>query len=143
MDDLLVIILTLVFAVAGIFGQMKKKQAENREGNKAQPQPENLQEESDNFWDFLEPESQQNYREQEPVAEPKQQKQPIQTVAEKPVVKKPKYQFKAENEGTSIYAHDLTSDNKPEEKKVRTTSKDRFSLKKAVIYSEILNRKYT
>ena len=142
MDDLIVIILTLVFAAAGIFGQMKKKQAQNQAGDQPEPQPENFNEESDDFWDFLEPESNQNYMEQVPVAEPPKQKQQVQTVAEETVQKKPKYQFKAENEGTSIYENDLTSETKAETK-ARSKRKDRFSLKKAVIYSEILNRKYT
>ena len=142
MDDLIVIILTLVFAVAGIFGQMKKKQAQNQAGNQTEPQPETESDDSDNFWDFLEPESQPNYMQQAPVPEPPKEKQPVQTVAKQPVRKKPEYQFKAENEGTSIYANDLTSDTKSV-RKVSKKRTDRFSLKKAVIYSEILNRKYT
>jgi hypothetical protein len=142
MDDLIVIILTLIFAAAGIFGQMKKKQAASQKEPQPEPQPEIESEDSDNFWDFLEPESNKNYMEQAPVPEPAKQKQPVQTVAEEPVQKKPKYQFNAENEGTSIYANDLTSDAKAV-KKARKRRKDRFSLKKEVIYSEILNRKYS
>ena len=141
MDDLIVIILTLIFAVAGIFGQMKKKQAQNQAGDQPDTQPENFNKESDNFWDFLEPESNQNFTEQAPVPEPPKQKQPVQTVAEEPVQKKPEYQFKAENEGVSIYDNDLTSDTNTVTN-VRKKRKDRFPLKKAVIYSEILNRKY-
>lgn len=143
MDDLIVIILTLIFAVAGIFGQMKKKQAQNQAGDQGGPQPETESNDPDNFWDFLEPESNQNYREQGPIPAPSpKQKQPVQTVAEEPVQKKPKYQFKAENEGASIYENDLTSDTNTITN-VRKKRKDRFPLKKAVIYSEILNRKYS
>jgi hypothetical protein len=142
MDDLIVIILTLIFAAAGIFGQMKKKQAQNQADGQPESQPENFNDETDNFWDFLEPESNNNYMEQEPVTEPAKQKQPVQTVAEEPIQKKTKYQFKAENEGTSIYENDLTSDTKTV-KKVSKKRADQFSLKKAVIYSEILNRKYS
>jgi len=142
MDDLVVIILTLIFAAAGIFGQMKKKQAANRNENQPEPQPEAESGESDNFWDFLDPEPQKNYMEQAPVVESEEQKQQVQPVAKEPVVKKPRYQFQPKNEGNSIYANDLTSDNKVDEN-AGQNSKDRFSLKKAVIYSEILNRKYT
>jgi hypothetical protein len=140
MDDLIVIILTLVFAAAGIFGQMKKKQEAAKNGN--QPQPENQAEEPNDFWDFLNEESKQFYRKEEQVKEPRTQKQPVPEVSEQPAAQKPKYQFKAENEGVSVYADDLTSDSKTGMQE-RKTSKDRFSLKKAVIYSEILKRKYT
>ena len=143
MDDLIVIILTLVFAAVGIFGQMKKKQAERRAAGQPEPQPEAESETVDNFWDFLEPESQNNqYMEQAPVAQPKKQGQPVQAVTKEPAVKKTEYQFKTKNEETSIYKNDLTSNNN-EERKNKMNSKNRFSLKKAVIYSEILNRKYT
>ena len=141
MDDLIVIILTLVFAAAGIFGQMKKKQAANKAGNQPEPQTEPETEDSGNFWDFLDADPE--YMEQAPAQEPRQQKPPAQPVAEKPVEKKkPAYKFSAENEGNSIYKHDLTSDGNVEKTK-KSSPRDRFSLKKAVIYKEILNRKYT
>lgn len=142
MDDLLVIILTLVFAAIGIFGQMKKKQAANQRGPQPEPQPESELDEPESFWDFLDPESQRNTMQQAPVQVMEEQKQPVETVADKPAPKKAEYQFEPENEGASIYAHDLTSD-KNKEQEEKKTPKDRFSLKKAVIYSEILNRKYT
>lgn len=141
MDDIIVIILTLVFAVAGIFGQMKKKRAANQAEDQPNPRPELEAEESGNFWDFLdaEPES----MEQAPVPDSQQQRQSAQPVVEKTAEKeKPAYKFGAEKEGASIYAHDLTSDEKTEKAR-KTSPGDRFSLKKAVIYNEILNRKYT
>ena len=49
MDDLIIIILTLIFAAAGVFGQLKKKAAEKEKGV-----PEKEPETPDNFWDFLE-----------------------------------------------------------------------------------------
>lgn len=142
MDDLIVIILTLVFAVAGIFGQMKKKQAEKQTGGQPEPQPEAQPEDADNFWDFLEPESRENYMEQAPVAEPQKKKKFVQTVAEEPAVKKTEAKVQPKNAGTPVYSNDLTSDGKTDRKN-KSTGKRHFPLKKAVIYSEILNRKYT
>lgn len=137
MDDLLVIILTLVFAVVGAIGQINKK----KQNQKAKPDNEN----KNNFWNFLDDEQVMNenqtenikqqefYTEPEPVAKPEEKQYT------------PKYQFKAENEGTSIYKNDLTSGSgeiyQKDKKEPRKRKRD-FSLRKAVIYSEILNRKY-
>ena len=49
MDDIIVLILTLIFIVAGIFGQMKKRQAVPA------PESENRGAE-DNFWELLDEE---------------------------------------------------------------------------------------
>lgn len=141
MDDLIVIILTLVFAAAGIFGQMKKKQAAGKAENQPEPRPGAETEEPGNFWDFLDAEPE--YKEQAPVAETPRHEQQVQSVEKEPVArKKTKSQFFAENENSSIYSSDLTSNGKAEKTK-KHSSEDRFPLRKAVIYSEILNRKYT
>lgn len=141
MDDLIVIILTLVFAAAGIFGQMKKKKAAGQVENQPEPRPETEQEEPGNFWDFLDAEPE--YMKQAPVAETHQQEQRMQAAEKQPVAeKKPAPEIIAENEDSSIYSNDLTSDGEAKKTK-RFSSKDRFPLRKAVIYSEILNRKYT
>ena len=141
MDDLIVIILTLVFAAAGIFGQMKKKQAANKAGNQPEPRSGAEPEEPGNFWDFLDADPE--YMEQVPVAENRQQEPQVQSAKkEHAAKKKPTPKIFAENENNSIYSNDLTSDGKAEKTK-KLSSKDRFPLRKAVIYSEILNRKYT
>ncbi|MFW5822486.1 MAG: hypothetical protein ACOCU7_03775 [Tangfeifania sp.] len=141
MDDLIVIILTLVFAAAGIFGQMKKKQAAGQAENQPEPPADSEPEGPGNFWDFLDAEPE--YMQQAPVAGTPQQEQQVQAAEKKPVaVKKPVPKIIAENEDSSIYSNDLTSDGKVEKTK-KDFSKERFPLRKAVIYSEILNRKYT
>lgn len=141
MDDLIVIILTLIFVVVGIFGQMKKKKAAGQAENQPEPQAESEPEEPGNFWDFLDAEPE--YMEQAPVAETREQEARVQPVDKEPVAKKkPIPEIFAENKDSSIYSSDLTSDEEAEKTK-KFSSKDRFPLRKAVIYSEILNRKYT
>jgi len=142
MDDLIVILLTLVFVVAGIFGQMKKKKSEKQGDQELETQPEEQAGDVDDFWDFLEPESQPNHARQKYDKETEQQKQPLQVMAEESAKKQPEHKFNPENEGSLIYGQDLTSDKKVK-KQNKYSPRDRFSLKKAVIYSEILNRKYT
>lgn len=129
MDDIIILILTLIFIVAGIFGQMKKKpETPNTE---MAPPPES----DDNFWNlleddekFTEPERQVNVE-----AEP-----PAREVAPSP----PQYKFKTDKEAPTVQQKNK---NKTETKTrlKKPTKKKAFSLKEAVIYSEILNRKYT
>jgi hypothetical protein len=137
MDDLLVIILTLIFAAAGIFGQSKKKKAQQANQPVPQPQPE----EHDSFWDFLEEESPKP-RESNIEAQPEQAyRQPQRNTTEE---KKPEpvQNVQPAQKKSSIYSTDLTGKNETENQR-KSKLKNRFSLRKAVIYSEILNRKYT
>jgi len=100
MDDLLVIILTLVVALVGFL--RKKKQKENQ------------------------------------APQPQQAKQPADFTPEK----QPVYRFQVQEEGVS----DIPDEEKkavPEKRKKVKICGEEFSLRKAVIYSEILNRKYT
>lgn len=128
MDDLIVIILTLIIAGVGALGQLKKKK-------QAEPNME-PQEGTDSFWNLLDDET-----------EPVEQTEIINHQVEKEVVEPVKaqdsqlYQFKAKQEGESV----IEEDEKIEIKKPKLKSKlkEDFSLRKAVIYSEILNRKYT
>ena len=134
MDDLIIIILTLIIAVAGTIGQIKKKK---------QVQPEVDEAENDtsgNIWSFIddivEPPTQKDYKtEYEEVEDlPKEKAEPED------------YSFSAEKEGQRsaeniVSLKDEIRENVKGEKKEKIS--DTFSLKKAVIYSEILNRKYT
>lgn len=138
MDDLIVIILTLIIAVVGVIGQIKKKK---------QPQPEseeNQQKTTDDFWDFLDDLGSENPQNNIAPVETEAEIEP-ESIQEK-VIEQPKYTFRARNKGqNSIFDKDYIKDeikdqaNEKEEEKISDT----FSLRKAVIYSEILNRKYT
>jgi len=127
MDDLIVVILTLAVAGIGILGQFKKKK--QQAAGKSQPkQPES-------FWDLIQgetespaqEESSEYYEEEdmEPVVSPITSHQKINTASKKPSVKKDAYGKKSNR------------------KKVKSKTMEGFSLRKAVIYSEIINRKYT
>lgn len=132
MDDLIVLILTLLVAVAGAVGQIKKKKANNRP-SVGQPQKR------DNFWDLLD----------EQVELPILQTE-LSDVSDIPgedtnVSKEQhNYEFSAKDEGGSV----IPAKNREPIEEVTTAPEqnrltaDKFSLRKAVIYSEILNRKY-
>ncbi|RIH63827.1 hypothetical protein D1164_18000 [Mariniphaga sediminis] len=130
MDDIIVLILTLIFIVAGIFGQKRKRQQalqETESGN--QPQ-------KDDFWDLLDGDRKDpEWTEFNPGER--------EEVKEEVPFKEEKYHFKPENEGAGIYVNNTTGkdrrNTKPAHKKIR---KKKFPLKEAVIYSEILQRKY-
>lgn len=127
MDDIIVLILTLIFIVAGIFGQMKKRQAAN------QPQPES-QPKEDDFWELL----------KEGWDETGKQVEKTQTAGEnfkKVPVQQKEYQFKAENEGERLIKESSVKSMRNFDRR-KETKKNKFPLKEAVIYSEILNRKY-
>lgn len=123
MDDVIVIILTLIFIVASIFGQKKKRQ----------PLPEAEQQSTgENFWDMLDEE----WNEMKTANKPQQQK-PVQK-QETNMPGSTSYAFRPEDEGPKFVA--------PTPEKPATTvpiaKKKKFPLREAVIYSEILNRKY-
>ncbi len=136
MDDSIVIILTLIIAGIGFFGKLKKKKPV-QSGSQNPTPPED-------FWDLIQgdqnlqnsttnPElfDEMEYAEEnEPVIEPQ-----LKTTTPSA------YQFTQENEGAS----DIPDNLKQEGKKPQLKSKLRknFSLREAVIYSEILNRKYS
>lgn len=126
MDDIIVIILTLIFIVASIFGQKKKRS----------PLPETETEplpKEDNFWDMLG----QQWDETKQADSAPQQKQFEQQ--ESVNLEPQHYTFNPEKEG----AKTVTQKSKETKKAVTKIKKKKFPLREAVIYSEILNRKYT
>ena len=127
MDDLVVIILTLLVATIGIISQSKKRQAANK-----QPQPGKTPQ---NFWDLLQSQVEAEQQHYEPELEFEQEDEPVDSV---PII--PQYKFETENEGTSDIKEKMNQEISVEEK--LKSKKEKFPLKKAVIYSEILNRKY-
>jgi hypothetical protein len=126
MDDLIVIILTLVLIIASSLGQFKKKRSgENKVNN-------NIPDNSDDNW-LLPGEDEAEVIKEKPIVtytgQDNIQKESMQS-----------YQFK-----------DVYTSVKPERQtiqeiqnhSVKKVKKIKFSLRKAVIYNEILNRKYT
>ena len=129
MDDLIVLILTLIIFVAGAIGQIKKKKPPVSDAGKNQ--------QTDNFWDLLEQET-EIFRDQ-PV-QPEREIQPVVYQEKYESTEPENYEFTPVNEGGSVLAVEKNT-----EKKIPVRErllKEGFSLKKAVVYSEILNRKY-
>jgi hypothetical protein len=127
MDDIIVLILTLIFIIAGVFGQMKKRQtAANAE---SESDPSIAKPGNGNFWEHLHDDWDEP--EQEKVAPVYQKLQNIEH----------DYLFKAEDEGKRIFTRN-TKISEPLQVDKRASKGIKFSLKKAVIYSEILHRKY-
>ena len=138
MDDLIVIILTLIVAAAGALGQLKKKKQATApvesDGEPAQPE---------SFWDLFKEDSGQQQHVEKQEYEEYDNEQNEEQVASKVVVKteKPKYHFAQQNEGKSVVKDKLPV--KVKRLKLKSGIRNDFSLRKAVIYSEILNRKYS
>ena len=133
MDDLVVLILTLIIVVLGAIGQFKKKKPE-------QPN-ESQNNSSEDFWDMLTEENE--FVPQQPKVTPE-----VKQVQPDPVAPKSRsYTFSAKNEGISdlTKTDDLTKQPMQVYKEEETdkTNTEKFSLRKAIIYSEIINRKYT
>ncbi len=121
MDDLIVIILTLIIAVVGVLGQIKKK--------KQIPAGTDGEETKENIWDLIQGEI------NKPVQTPN-----VDLIEDGNERVEPQlYQFEAKSE-------DLSTTQKESEETISEKSdkpeKEKFSLRKAVIYSEILNTKY-
>jgi hypothetical protein len=126
MDDLIVVILTLIFAGIGAYGQINKKKK-----LAVEPEKSKIQED---FWDLF---NQNTFFENQTKKTP----QPTEVFVEEtgPAINEQGYSFKAADEGGSMIEAD-----KQELKRIVRKSglKENFSLKQAVIYNEILNRKY-
>lgn len=127
MDDFLVIILTLVIVGVGALGQLKKKK-------QAAANPLKVKQAND-FWDLLGQEPAIPDKREEPDFIEVDKPQTVQNFDISP------NQFNAENEGNT----GLNGGKTKKTVKLKTHQKvvKGFSLRKAVIYSEILNRKYT
>ena len=124
MEDIIVLILTLIFIAASIFGQVKKRQQQTKEHD--EPASAN-----DSFWKTL---GLDVDKEEEHEAEIEH--------------------FQPEKEGGRVdrfhtdaggMRREFSNRKKPSPPLAVTTfskKKSQFPLKKAIIYSEILNRKY-
>lgn len=126
MDDIIVIILTLIFIVASIFGQKKKRPP--IPATETEPLPA-----EDYFRDLLEKQLDDTRQSgATPQQKPERQHSAANTEPQH-------YTFQAEKEGARTAAE------KPEKPKKNflKVKKKKFPLREAVIYSEILNRKYT
>jgi len=127
MDDLVVIILTLLIAGAGVIGQLKKKKQPNSTAPAENQTPEDI-------WSLFRQE----------VFAPNLNAQPeylnVEQEESEPYENEQNYEFEAKNEGGILINNELKT--KPVASDLITKKKERFPLRKAVIYSEILNRKY-
>ncbi len=126
MDDLVVIILTLIVAGVGALSQLKKKK--QAAGNAGQHQK------SPDFWGLLEDKIESAGQEDNSEYYEEEQMEPVAAVE----ISLNKLKKKRDNR--SVVANNLVKEmNRP---KLKSKLKEDFSLRKAVIYSEILNRKY-
>ena len=127
MDDLIVVILTLAVAGIGILGQLKKKK-QAAAGTNQPKQP-------DSFWDLIKGGAEFPVQEEEIESYEEEDAEPI-------ISPEPAYQ-KINSNPKKISKKDAYAIKKSTGKKVRSKTLEGFSLRKAVVYSEILNRKYT
>jgi len=126
MDDLVVIILTLLIAGAGVIGQLKKKKQITGTGEE--------QKNKSDIWGLL----REEFLPQEPKAEPEYTG--VEQEEFEPFENEQGYKFEPKNEGGKLIENNLKTTPEPKIKEAKL--KEEFSLRKAVIYSEILNRKY-
>lgn len=126
MDDLIVVILTLLIAGAGAIGQMKKKKQLPVETEEPKT-PENI-------WELLRGETFTQKPYNAPVFDE------IEKEESDPYINEQGYKFEAKNEG-GLLVNTETKVQSPDVK-ITTKNKAKFPLRKAIIYSEILNRKY-
>lgn len=129
MDDIIVIILTLIVALFGIISNKKKKNATQAAATETTNEPSD-------FWDMI---MDGGNKVQEANIPEYVEPEPEVEEMEEPVIK-PKYQFSSSNERRSDIKDELKK--VVVQKKKVTIDGEKFSLKKAVIYNEILNRKY-
>lgn len=131
MDDLIVIILTLIVLVAGAFGQTKKKKQQLPVAGQSQKPGD--------FWDLFD---------EKPQPQISSSVFPVTTESEEdnPTGREEKhdYGFSSQDEGGTIFSTGKTIVEPVRETKHPQSrfTFDKFSLRDAVVYSEILNRKY-
>ncbi|KAF0237546.1 MAG: hypothetical protein FD181_1784 [Prolixibacteraceae bacterium] len=127
MDDLIVIIMTILIAGAGAIGQLKKK----KQIPVAAEEPKN----PENIWDLFREETLLPERNtgHEYFEMGQQESEPYEN--------EQGYNFAATDEGGTLIKKEVKI--QPVVKRTTQKNKEKFSLRKAVIYSEILNRKYT
>ncbi len=130
MEDYFVIILTLIIAVVGALNSRKKKTA-NKAPTAGGSNP------SSDLWNLIMNQEEQAEEEQgRAYVEPVQ----VMTEFESPEVKQ-EYTFSPASEGKTDIPKAMEV--KAKEKKKVLVDGEEFSLRKAVIYHEILNRKYS
>lgn len=129
MDDIIVIILTLLVAVFGALNQQRKKKAAQNSAPEQSKQPTG-------FWDMI---MDNQAVQEEVIPEYDDQATVVEKYPEPEVT--PKYEFVPSSEGSSDVKAEIKAVSK--EKSAVTVDGEKFSLRKAVIYNEILNRKYT
>jgi hypothetical protein len=130
MDDLIVIILTLIVAGVGVLGQLKKKK-------QAQTGSESNKKATNSFWDLIQGETDFN---QQGVKSDFEETD-FDNQQEEVLVKKPVYGFDRKKDKELEIERDIKETTR--KSKIKSGVMNDFSLRKAVIYSEILNRKYT
>jgi hypothetical protein len=126
-------LLTLLIGAAGAIGQLKKK----KEGQGKPDQPKT----GGDLWDLFNEEifPEQPKAKTEPGMVPEEYEDEYVEEYE-PYENEQKYEFKPVNEGGKIIENKTTPKTPVIKNEIR--AKEKFSLRKAVIYSEILNRKY-
>lgn len=127
MDDIVVIILTLIIFVVGAIGQIKKKR----------PAQTNTSQKNNfgGFWDLLAGDT-------EIVEQPQEfNPQYVEPETNEIITEEPGYKFTPSTEGKSNMKMEFFENLK--EEKTKKILDENFSLRKAIIYSEIINRKYT
>ena len=127
MDDLVVIILTLLVAVIGIIAQTKKRKVVDQQPNTGNS-PQNI-------WNILESQMAPEPQKYEPEPEYEPEDEIVDVVP-----KTTFYEFDAKNEGKSAIKEN--ADSKVLVNEFIKIKKEKFPLRKAIIYSEILRRKY-
>ena len=130
MDDIIVIILTLIVALFGIIINKKKKNATHSTAAQTTNEPSD-------FWDMIMDGG--NKGQETNIPEYEEPEPELEEMVESVI--KSSYQFSAINRGRSDIKDELKK--VVVQKKNVTIGGEEFSLRKAVIYSEILNRKYS
>ena len=128
MDDIVVIILTLIVAVFGILNKTRKKNAAPGE---SAPATDSTQD----FWEMLMDDNKDVPGQPQPqvVLEEVEEEEPVQEAH-------PAFQYSAEARKSVPLKRKVEQPKKSKKKSLILG--ESFSLKKAVIYSEIINRKY-
>ena len=128
MDDIVVIILTLIVAVFGILNKTRKKSAAPGESASGTGSAQD-------FWEMLMDDNEDVPRPTQPqeVLDEMVEEEPVQEV-------RPAYQYSTEVRKSAPLRRKVEQPKKTKKKSLILGEK--FSLKKAVIYSEIINRKY-
>lgn len=128
MDDLLVVILTLIIAGAGALGQLKKKKQVPDAADQDFSKPEDI-------WSLFNEDLVKNHHAEDPFGTKE-----VFVQEPEPAVNEQNYSFSPKNEGGKAIVTPVTKPTVISKK--RSVIKSNFSLREAVIYNEILNRKY-